>query len=748
MTDRDDYPESPYRGRPDHRGGYDYDPLSDPIPAQPPSRGRRARPEPEQGPWNDPNGTGGFRHTGPISGDFRASEQPPATGRRRREEPPAESPTGPPRRFGAVEALRGSRAARSGQDRGEQPRPEDTGSHRSAVSDPTQDALATLAGLGGTASGPGQGAGDTDRFSDEPPQRGRRSRIEEAPEARSPFWGDEDDGPTPAFLADDVEDEPKGRRGRRKRAKEGRERSRDTAAFEAVPEEEPGGRRGRRRARRGAGEESPSDTGAFAAEGTDTGSFAESDTRGRRGRRRSEPESGAFPLPPEPRDQVRDSGVLPTVDAPQVEEEPPSDTGALPLPDEEPVRGRRRSRRSARVEEVVEEESEDDYEEDSLEEIAASYGDSRATRKRLKAAKMAQAKRKGGGRPRRRKNKGLMVLLALVLMVVVAGGGFTVMRTYVFPPDFEGAGSGEIVVTIEDGQSGTAVAQNLVDQGVVASARSFTNALGQRGEDLAPGSYALAEGMSGEAAVTALFDPVNRLGGRVTIREGLRGDQILEQLAEETGVSLEELQEAYAQTDELGLPEYAVEGPEGYLFPSTYRFEPDTEAMAMLRTMVTQYRQVAEDADLAGRSEALGYDANEIMAIASIVQAESGGVDDMAKISRVVHNRLDIDMPLQMDSTCFYAIGEYGIALNNDQLAACEADTSGFDTYHQTGLIPGPFVAPGEDAIMAALEPEAGDWLYFVATDPENGVTEFADTYEEFEVLKERFEETWGGGGN
>ena len=44
MTDRDDYPDSPYRGRADRQGGYDYDPLSDPLPAQPPSRGRRARP--------------------------------------------------------------------------------------------------------------------------------------------------------------------------------------------------------------------------------------------------------------------------------------------------------------------------------------------------------------------------------------------------------------------------------------------------------------------------------------------------------------------------------------------------------------------------------------------------------------------------------------------------------------------------------------------------------------------------------
>ena len=736
MTDRDDYPDSPYRGRADRQGGYDYDPLSDPLPAQPPSRGRRARPEPGRNAWNEAPGTGEFRHTGPPT--------------------PGEQP---PRRFGAADALRGSRAARGGQR--SQPGPVDTGSHQRPGADPTQEALAALAGLGGAPETPGRPRPE-EPPAEQPPRRARRARQEEPPEARSPLWGDDEDEPTPAFFADEPEEQPKGRRARRRRAKDD-ERPRETGAFEAVPEE-PTGRRGRRRARRAA-EEEPTDTGSFAASGgarNDTGSFdtgsfengPDSDAfvepgprRGRR-RRAAEPGSGAFPLPDLPED-------------PRDQEEPRTSTGALPLPDEEeeprPRRGRRRGRRNEPEPEPIEPEpeaeaEEDDYEEDSLEDIAASYGNSRANRKRLKAAKKAQAKRhgsgKGGGRAPRRRRKGPTILLALVLMLVIAGGGFVVMRNYVFPEDFDGTGSGEVVITVESGQSGGSVAAVLVDQGVVASSRAFTNALGESGGELTPGTYSLAEGMSGEAAVAALFDPDSRVGGRVTIREGLRGDQILDALAENTGVSREELEEAYARTDDLGLPDYAVEGPEGYLFPSTYRFEPETDAASMLRTMVTQHRQVSEELDLEGEAETLGYDANEVMAIASIVQAESGSAEDMPKISRVVHNRLDIDMPLQMDSTCFYAIGEYGIALNNEQLAACEADDSGFDTYHRTGLVPGPFVAPGEDAIKAALEPEEGEWLYFVATDPENGVTEFAETHEEFELLKERFEETWGGAGS
>ncbi|GAA1108381.1 endolytic transglycosylase MltG [Nocardiopsis metallicus] len=825
MTDRDDYPD-PYRRRADREGGYDYDPLTDPLPAQPPSRGRRARPGPPD--------TGEFGHTGPSTGEFRTpryadagptefdTQNPPAPppGRRRRAEPPedqaawgGEQPTAPPRRFGAADALRGSRAARGGgqgpqrpaqgspsdtgshqrpapgslSDTGSHQRPapgslSDTGSHQRPApgslsdtgsqqrpgGDPTQEALAALANLGG-AQNPGNQAGPgapsasgtpVPGAHDEPPRRARRARAEEPEEGQSLFWGDDADAPAPAFLADDAAEEPKGRRARRKRAKQAEAGPvRDSGAFPAQEQEpgaeEPNGRRGRRRARRAA-EEPLADSGAFLAQEP-----VEEEPKGRRGRRRAAPEpeeeprhSETFATAP-----VTDTGTfaeLSNLD----DEEPLTDTGSFLAQEpeaEEPKgrRGRRRFRRGRRAEpepepraeEEPEEVEEDPYEEDSLEDIAASYGDSRANRKRAKRAKAAQAARRNAGKPKRRKSKGLMILLVLVLMLVVAGGGFAVMRTYVFPPDHEGAGEGEVVFTIAEGQSGTAVGQSLVDQGVVASVRAFTNALGEQGDALVPGTYSLAENMSGESAVAALLDPENRLGGRITIREGLRSEQVLEMVADGTGLALEDLAEAYAQTDELGLPDYATEGPAGYLFPSTYRFEPDTEPLSILRTMVTQYRQVAEELDLEARAAELGYDANEIMAIASIVQAESGGVDDMAKISRVVYNRLDDGMMLQMDSTCFYAIGEYGIALNNDQLAECEADTSGFDTYHKTGLIPGPFVAPGEDAIEAALEPEDGEWLYFVATDPENGVTEFAETYEEFEVLKQRFQETWGGGG-
>lgn len=763
MTDRDDYPNDPYRGRTER--GYDYDPLSDPLPAQPPPRGRRARPEP--GDWREPEPEAWPQQ--PTAG-YEAQEQP--RGRRRRPEAP--QPDGEhPRRSGAADAVRGGRAARTG-------RPEEQ--HRA---DPAQDALAALAGLGGpSAQDPGA----------------------DAPAHGSSPWTGTPSEPSPAEEA-----APRPRRGRRHRGAP----DTDPQGFE----EQPAGRRSRRRARR-----ADSDQGGFLSEVPDetdvfdSGSFpgvnASADSgvfsrvreddegseepprrRGGGRRRRRGEDSGAMPAQAPDDSDAHDSGALyagavaaaaaEPEPEPQPEEEPRPRRGgrrsrraarrqaeeeaehaAEPAEEEEPEeeprsrrRGRtRRSRRkqaaaepesaqeSAEAEPEPEPEDDEDYE-PGLADIAEAYGGSRSSRRKLKEAqRRAQNKGKKARAGRGGKRKSRMGVVAVVLLLVIAGGGFGVMRTYVFPADHEGEGSGEVDFVIEEGDSGTAVAQKLADENVVASVRSFTNALDAvPDQELSPGTYRLAEEMSGEHAVEALLDPDNRLGGRVSIREGLRAEEIISAVAEQTAISEEELQEAYGQTDDLNLPDYADEGPEGYLYPSTYRFEPDAEALSVLKTMVTQYRQVAEDIELEERADETQYDPNEIMAIASIVQAETGNVEDMPKISRVVHNRLDIDMPLQMDSTCFYAIDDYGIALNNDQLAECEADDSGFDTYYSTGLVPGPFVAPGEDAIEAALEPEQGDWLYFVATDPENGVTEFTDDHDEFEVLKERFQENWGG---
>jgi UPF0755 protein len=99
----------------------------------------------------------------------------------------------------------------------------------------------------------------------------------------------------------------------------------------------------------------------------------------------------------------------------------------------------------------------------------------------------------------------------------------------------------------------------------------------------------------------------------------------------------------------------------------------------------------------------------------------------MAKVARVLENRLADGMPLQLDSTVNYANDKGGITTT----ATDRANPSPYNTYKHAGLPPGAISNPGEDALRAVLSPADGDWRFFVVVDPETGDTRFAVTGEE-----------------
>ncbi|MDS1271374.1 endolytic transglycosylase MltG [Lipingzhangella sp. LS1_29] len=375
----------------------------------------------------------------------------------------------------------------------------------------------------------------------------------------------------------------------------------------------------------------------------------------------------------------------------------------------------------------------------------------RPGRRSGRSAPSGRRARRGSGTKRARKRRGrrfapVAALLALLLFVGAAGGGaYWWLRTYVVPPDYEGRGTGQVEIVVEDGHTGADVADTLVDAGVVASARAFTNALrGLDSSDIRPGTYELRSQMSGEAAAERLFDPDALIATQVTLPEGLRASQIYERVAEQTDLTVAELEDAAQEPEELGLPDYADGEIEGYLFPDTYTVDPDVSADVLLGRMIDRFDDTAEDIGLEERATERDLDPQEVMAIAAIVQAESGSAEDMRKVARVVYNRLDIGMELGMDSTCFYVIDDYGIALTAEQLRECDEADSEYATYGREGIPAGPIVSPGQVAMEAALDPADGEWLFFVTTDPEEGYTQFAETEEEFLELKEEFNQNRG----
>ena len=152
--------------------------------------------------------------------------------------------------------------------------------------------------------------------------------------------------------------------------------------------------------------------------------------------------------------------------------------------------------------------------------------------------------------------------------------------------------------------------------------------------------------------------------------------------------------------------------PEGLFLPETYQFTrgtTDAQVLrrahdALLKALETAWPSRDEDLPLVTPYQAL--------VLASIVEKETGLPEERGEVAGVFVRRLKLGMKLQTDPTVIYGQGpDFSGPLLRRHL---EADTP-HNTYTRTGLPPTPIALPGRAAITAALHPEPGDTLYFVA---------------------------------
>jgi UPF0755 protein len=350
--------------------------------------------------------------------------------------------------------------------------------------------------------------------------------------------------------------------------------------------------------------------------------------------------------------------------------------------------------------------------------------------------------------------KGCLALLVLLGVVAVAGV-FVVQAAregisdyFGGPEDYSGETVGDSVLfEVRDGESTTAIARNLEQQGVVASVDAFTDAAeeDEKAIGIQVGFYQLRERMPAEDALGVLVDPDNLVQNAVTVPEGLRVERTVALLSEKTGIPAAQFEKALDRPRQLGLPAGAGGDAEGYLFPATYRFRPDADATSMLREMVARWRQAADEARLEKRADELGYSVHELMTIASLIEAEANRDADRAKVARVIYNRLETDVTnglLQIDATVNFALGkDRGLALTQEELAV----DSPYNTRRYPGLPPGPIESPGDKAIQAAAHPAKGNWVYYVTVDLETGETKFTADYDTFLAYKQELEEWCAG---
>lgn len=323
----------------------------------------------------------------------------------------------------------------------------------------------------------------------------------------------------------------------------------------------------------------------------------------------------------------------------------------------------------------------------------------------------------------------LIIVVAVIAALVVVGGKVK-DRFFSSADDYTGQGTGSIVVTIPSGASGQQIANLLFEAEVVKSADAFYQLAlkDARFQSIQAGSFKLRKEMSAEWAMRELIDRGNRAEGKVTIPEGSRVGQIVTAIAKNTDITEAELTAALDKPETLGLPDVAKLNPEGYLFPATYEVAPGTTATELLKLMVAKTLAVAKSLDIGTRARALGLTGEQVLTVASILEFEGKLDEDYPKIARVLYNRIEDGMPLQLDSTVSYVSGREGDVWTTPEE---RANPSLYNTYQNQGLPPGPIGSPGEKTIEAALNPADGTWLYFLATDLETGETTFSNTYPE-----------------
>jgi UPF0755 protein len=299
--------------------------------------------------------------------------------------------------------------------------------------------------------------------------------------------------------------------------------------------------------------------------------------------------------------------------------------------------------------------------------------------------------------------------------------------------------------TVVEGDTISSVSQRLADDGFVSSASVFSWYVSRKGGvELIPGYYTIAPKDHMGNIMAVLKTPPAATYQKVTFPEGYTIAQMGARLAEKT-LRLN-ADQFVAMANDLSVESpYRPEGQtslEGLLFPDTYQISGDQNEQQVVQQLAKQMVRVASQEGIDDSQAKVGLSPYKVLIIASMIEREAKVDADRAKIARVIYNRLEIKMLLQIDATLLYN------APADADFATLKATDTPYNTYINKGLPPTPIANPGRASIIAALNPApnpAGTdplcanvpkpcrYLYYVLSDKEGGHA-FAVTLDQHEA--------------
>ncbi|USZ51424.1 endolytic transglycosylase MltG [Halomonas sp. DN3] len=326
----------------------------------------------------------------------------------------------------------------------------------------------------------------------------------------------------------------------------------------------------------------------------------------------------------------------------------------------------------------------------------------------------------------------LKVLLTLVVIAAIGGyGAYHYWQTRLQAPITLDE---PMLYEVPPGAGFNRVVDDLEAQGVLADAWAFkllTRVEPERVPSLKVGEYSLEPGMSGMQVLDKLAS-AEVVTYSVTIPEGWTFQQMRAALAE-----AEKLAHASADmSDDEIMTALGHEGehPEGRFFPDTYTYHKGVEDLEILRQANQSMEALLEEV-WADRAEDLPIDTPyEALIMASLIERETGAPEERRQIAGVFKRRLERGMRLQTDPTVIYGMGD---RFEGNITRADLREATPYNTYVIDGLPPTPIALPGRAALEAAVDPQEGDTLYFVAKG--DGTHHFSRTLREHNNAVNRY---------
>ena len=295
-------------------------------------------------------------------------------------------------------------------------------------------------------------------------------------------------------------------------------------------------------------------------------------------------------------------------------------------------------------------------------------------------------------------------------------------------------GDAALELEVEPGTTPRGVARSVEAAGVRVDARLLYAWFRLSGQDrqIRAGNYELPPGTTPRSLLHKLVRGEESLRA-LTLVEGWNFRQVRAALAAEE--SLRHDSAALSEADLMAQLERPGVHPEGRFFPDTYTFAKGSSDLAVLRRALHAMDRRLEAAWGQRASDTPLKSADEALILASIVEKETGRASDRAQIAGVFANRLRIGMLLQTDPTVIYGLGEkFDGNLRRRDL---QADTP-WNTYTRAGLPPTPIAMPGKASLLAAVQPERTQALYFVAKG--DGTSQFSESLLEHNRAVNRYQ--------